>query len=70
MIQVHSAPRRMTASDLRQVIEPLASYICASDQPKLALNLAYSALFHEVAQVTRTAQAYVASFARPVSKKI
>jgi hypothetical protein len=70
MIQVHSQPRRTMAIDLRQVIEPLASYICASDQPKLALNRAYSALFHEVAQVTRTAQAHVATFGRPVSKKI
>jgi hypothetical protein len=60
----------MTASDLQQIIEPLASYICASDQPKLALNLAYVALFHEVAQVTRAAQAHVARFVRPIAKEI
>src|SRR5262245_54354889 len=69
MIKVHSE-RRSMASDLQRVIEPLASYICATDQPTIALNLAYSALFNEVAQVTRVAEAHVARFARPVSNKL
>jgi hypothetical protein len=34
--------------DLAQVIEPLASYICAADRPREALLSALSALFDEV----------------------
>ena len=67
MIKIHCAPRRTAANDLRRVIEPLASYICATDRPALVLKLAWSALFSEVTQVTRTAQAHVARFARAAS---
>jgi hypothetical protein len=69
MIKIHCAPRRTTANDLRRVIEPLASYICATDRPKAALQMAYTVLFNEVAQVNRAAQAQVARFARATSKK-
>ncbi len=55
---------RATADDLQRVIEPLASYICAADQPKAALNLAFSVLVNEVVQVSRAARAQVASFSR------
>lgn len=34
--------------DLAQVIEPLASYICAADRPREALLSALSVLFDEV----------------------
>ena len=43
--------RHLPPGDLKRVIEPLASYICAADQPKAVLNLVYSALFNEVARV-------------------
>jgi hypothetical protein len=63
MITINREPRRATATDLRQVVEPLASYICATDQPKAALNLAFSVLVNEVAQIHRAAKAQVAAFA-------
>jgi len=69
MIRVNHEPRRATASDLERVIEPLASYICALDQPKAALNLAYTVLFNEVTQLTRAAKAQVANFTRATSRK-
>ena len=37
-----------SSPDLAQVIEPLASYICAADRPREALLSALSALFDEV----------------------
>ena len=47
----------------------MASYICAADQPKAVLNLVYSALFNEVAQVHRAAREQVAAFGRgPVNR--
>ena len=50
----------VTQSDLRQVIEPLAGYICAAERPRAALNQAVSALFREVEQMNRVARAHVA----------
>jgi hypothetical protein len=52
--------RRVTAADLRRVIEPLAGFICAADQPAALLDLACSILFEEVAEVTEEARAHVA----------
>ena len=54
-------PRRPNAADLRRVIEPLAGYICAADQPRALLDLACSILLQEVAEVTREARAHVAN---------
>jgi hypothetical protein len=64
MIRVNREPPRATANDLKRVIEPLASYICATDQPKAVLNMAFSVLFNEVAQLNREARAKVAAYAR------
>jgi hypothetical protein len=61
MTRIRRDPRQPPAADLKRVIEPLAGYICAADQPKAVLNLVFSALFHEVAQVSREARAHVAS---------
>jgi hypothetical protein len=69
MFKSNLESRRLSTSDLQRVIEPLASYICATDQPKAVLNLAYSVLFNEVAEVTRAAKARVASFGRANSRK-
>jgi hypothetical protein len=57
-----------SALDLQRVIEPLASFICAADQPKAVLNLVYSALVQEVVQVNRAARAQAASFSRPATR--
>ena len=53
-------PRTLLPADLARVLEPLASYICATDRPKAVLNQAFAALFTEVARVTDEARAHVA----------
>jgi hypothetical protein len=50
-----------TESDMERVIEPLASYICATDQPKAALALAVEVLLNEIEQMNTTARAYIAT---------
>ena len=50
-------------SDLARVIEPLASYICAADRPKAALESVLAALVREVRQTNRAAIAHVTAFA-------
>jgi hypothetical protein len=42
-------------SNLKRVIEPLASYVCAADRPRAVLLSALSALFDEVEATNRTA---------------
>ena len=68
MITANNERNWAATDDLQRVIEPLASYICAADQPKAALNLAFSVLVNEVAQVSRAARAQVASFSQTTSK--
>jgi hypothetical protein len=55
------------SSDLQRVIEPLASYICAADQPRAALMSALAVLLADVKQTNRAALAHfgidVAAFA-------
>jgi len=46
------------SGDLRRVIEPLASYICAADQPRAALMSALAVLLAEVKQTNRAALAH------------
>ena len=48
-----SAPK-----ELEQVIEPLASYICAMDEPKAALMSALAVLYREVEATNRAASAH------------
>jgi hypothetical protein len=59
MSNLNREPRRAAAIDLQTILEPLASYICATEQPKKILDLVYAALFNEVAQVNRAAAAQV-----------
>jgi hypothetical protein len=47
--------------DLAQVIEPLASYICAADRPRETLLSALAALCDEVEGTNRAALLHVAS---------
>ena len=44
--------------DLERVIEPLASYICATDEPKAALMSALAVLYREVEKTNRAASAH------------
>ena len=62
MYKVNLALERGTDSHLARMIEPLASYICATDQPRAALRSALTALFSEVEQTHRAATAHVATF--------
>ena len=48
MNAIHQPTQRTPDSDLAQVIEPLASYICAADRPGTALFSALAALLDEV----------------------
>jgi hypothetical protein len=49
-------------SDLVRMIEPLASYICATDKPRAALASALAVLFKEVEETNRTAIAHFGAF--------
>jgi hypothetical protein len=44
--------------DLERVVEPLASYICATDEPKTALKSALAVLLREVEATNRAASAH------------
>jgi hypothetical protein len=68
VIRVNHERRRAAENDLQRVIEPLASYICAADEPKAALNLALAVLANELARVNKAAKAHVATFAGATSK--
>jgi hypothetical protein len=59
MIRINREPHRASTNDLQRVIEPLASYICASDRPPAALSLAFAALANEVTQLNRVAFGHV-----------
>ncbi len=52
---------RPLESDLERVIEPLASFICATKRPKAALISALAILFSEVEQTNKAANAHVAT---------
>jgi hypothetical protein len=49
---------RARRRDLEEVVEPLASYICATEQPKTALVSALRALLSQVEATNRTAVAH------------
>ena len=53
---------RPTAPDLRQMVEPLANYICATDEPKRALMSALAALVHEVESTNQVALTHFHTF--------
>ena len=50
------------SGDLELVIEPLASYICATARPRASLKLALAALISQIEQTNRSATAQVAAF--------
>jgi hypothetical protein len=56
-------PDLPAADCLQNVIEPLASYICAADHPRAALRIALQLLAAEVATTNRAARAHVTSYA-------
>jgi hypothetical protein len=50
-----------TRTNLERVVEPLASFICATEQPRAALASALAILFNEVEQTNRAANAHFAT---------
>ncbi len=52
-------PRQISQSELTRVIEPLASYICASERPKALLRTALAALLAEVKHMNSAARVHV-----------
>jgi hypothetical protein len=58
---MNNANRAMSSSsvnELERFIEPLASYICANEQPKSALMSALAVLLREVNATNRAAATY------------
>jgi hypothetical protein len=53
---------RLAVRDLERVVEPLASYICATEQPQTALMSALAVLLRQVATTNRTADAHFRHF--------
>jgi hypothetical protein len=54
---------RSARSDLRRMVEPLANYICATDQPRQVLLSALSVLFREVEATNEAAASHFHSHA-------
>ena len=50
--------------DIRQMIEPLANFICATDEPKRALMSALAALVHEVESTNEVALTHFHAFSQ------
>jgi hypothetical protein len=58
MNNVNRVMNGSSANELERVIEPLASYICATEQPKSALMSALAVLLREVNATNRAAATY------------
>jgi hypothetical protein len=50
--------------DFRQLVEPLANFICATDEPKRALLSALAALVHEVESTNEVALTHFHAFSQ------
>jgi hypothetical protein len=53
---------RGAGRELKQVVEPLANYICASERPQAVLNTALSALFREITATNHAAATHFRTF--------
>jgi hypothetical protein len=62
MSHANCAVRWRSGSELERVVEPLASFICATEQPMSALNSALAVLFREVEATNRAAIAHFRTF--------
>jgi hypothetical protein len=62
MHRVNRELDRASYGNLERAIEPLASYICATDQPKAALMSALAVLVSEVCHTNRAANEHIATF--------
>ena len=55
---------RPIVPDFRKLVEPLANYICATDEPKRALMSALAALVHEVESTNEVAVTHFHAFSQ------
>jgi hypothetical protein len=55
MSKFNRVTRSSVGKELERIVEPLANYICATDQPKTALRLALAVLFREVEATNQAA---------------
>ncbi len=55
---------RPAVPDFRQLVEPLANYICATDEPKRDLMSALAALVHEVESTNEVALTHFHTFSQ------
>ena len=61
MIKLHRVLRPSTDGNLERVVEPLASFICATECPRTALASALAILMSEVEQTNRAARIHFAA---------
>jgi hypothetical protein len=62
MKNLKQTSNRELDGELQRVIEPLASYICATERPRKSLRLALAALYAQIDQTNRTARSHAAAF--------
>jgi hypothetical protein len=55
---------RAAVPDFRQLVEPLANFICATDEPRRALMSALAALVHEVESTNEVALTHFHTFSQ------
>lgn len=63
MITIGTLSEWTLHSDLERIVEPLASYICATEQPRSVLRSALSVLFREVEATNRAAATHFRNYA-------
>jgi hypothetical protein len=61
MIKINRALQSAPERNLERVVEPLASFICATERPGAALMSALAILFDEVEQTNRAAKSHYAT---------
>jgi hypothetical protein len=61
MCKINRAKGRAADDNLERVVEPLASFICATERPRAALASALAILFSEVEQTNRAARGHFAA---------
>ena len=62
MRKINHNLKQASEADLARVIEPLADYICATDQPNAVLKSALAFLFHTVEELNSVAGSHVRTF--------
>ena len=61
MIKINRVSGMAAERDLERVVEPLASFICATERPNAVLRSALAMLFSEVEQTNRAASEHFAA---------